>query len=178
MRVRPVAGALIAGLCLAGCGDPAPPAAQEPPAVVTLPKAISPPPAGAPTSATPPAPSVSSTTTASSTPRATSTPDEEPTSGAEESSTAPDGGDVECGTFTDKAGRGHRLFAGRSDAGEVLSCGEADRVMNKYFSLPKDQVEGSGRFANFEDYGCASTPKDRVQALCSSSDGKSSYITA
>ncbi|MEU6130258.1 hypothetical protein ABZ805_13895 [Saccharopolyspora sp. NPDC047091] len=178
MRVGPVAGAVIAGLCLAGCGG-APEAApgQDPPAVVTLPKPISPPAAGAPTSATPPDPAVSTTATTGRTTKNTSTPDDEPTSAADETSTEPDRGDVACGTITNKAGTSYQLFAGRNDAGAVLSCGEADRVMTKYLSLPRDEYQGSGRFANFEDYGCASTPTDRTKSQCATSDGKSSYIT-
>ncbi|MCX2733575.1 hypothetical protein OOZ19_25315 [Saccharopolyspora sp. NFXS83] len=178
MRARLIAGSMIAGLCLAGCGAaPESAPAQQPPAVVTLPKALEPPPPTADAAPSGPAePSATGETPATASVTTGDRPSTTPTSDTGESTAPPDTGDTDCGEITNRAGVTYRLFA-ENDSGKTLGCAEAERVMTKYLSLPADEYQGSGRFANFEGYGCASTPQEREKALCAK-QGISTYITA
>ncbi|MFR9731094.1 hypothetical protein ACL03H_17860 [Saccharopolyspora sp. MS10] len=176
MRIGPIAAATIAGLCLAGCGSaPVAAPAPEPPAVVTVPQALEPAP---PTTAEPTSADVRPTgeqgggaTSTGTVPSETETSEQEP----EQPTSQPDTSDQRCGTITNKAGTSYRVYATR-DSGSSLGCAESERVMRKYLSLPADQYEGSGRFASFEGYSCAMTPKDRQQATCGK-QGLGAYIT-
>ena len=177
IRIGPIAAATIAGFCLAGCGgQPSAAPAPEPPAVVTVPKAIEPPPAtAAPTSADAPTSTGEQGAGTTSTGE-TSSPSETSADEPEQPTSPPDTSDQRCGTITNKAGTSYRVYATR-DTGSSLGCAESERVMKKYLSLPADQYEGSGRFANFEGYSCAMTPTDRQQATCGK-QGMGAYITA
>ncbi|WP_243792029.1 hypothetical protein [Saccharopolyspora gloriosae] len=181
MRVRLITTAMIVGFGLAGCGA-APEAApeQQPPAVVTLPKAVQPPPAtGDPAPSGSAEPSQTGDTSVTTTVTTSKAQSSQPTSDDTEESEAPpeDTGDTDCGTITNRAGVTYRLYAEKDESGATLGCAEAERVMTKYLSLSPDEYQGSGRFANFEGYGCASTPQDREKALCAKR-GVSTYITS
>lgn len=178
MRARLITGSMIVGLCLAGCGAaPESAPAQQPPAVVTLPKALEPPPpTGGAAPSGPAEPSATGDTAATTSVTTGDSSSSAPTSDADESTTPPDTGDTDCGEITNRAGVTYRLYAEKDESGQTLGCAEADRVMTKYLSLPADEYQGSGRFANFEGYGCASTPKEREKAMCAK-QGVSTYIT-